>query len=122
MSFDPEPYASGLRQRNDRERVLIAERLVHARAEAQRLARVIIAADPFVRAVYLFGSVAEGQPRHIDFDIDIALEGGDSYEAMDIVQTSPFAIDVVDLALVPAHVRERILNNGIRFLRGAVDS
>lgn len=122
MSFDPEPYASGLRLRNDRERAQIAERLAQARTEAQRLARAILSADASVRTVYLFGSVAAGQPGHIDFDIDIALEGGDSYKAMDIVQSSPFDVDIVNLARVPEHVRTRILDSGIRFLPGAVDS
>lgn len=122
MSFDPEPYASGLRRRNDRERAQIEERLAQAKIEAQRLARAILAADASVRAVYLFGSVAAGQPKHIDFDIDIALEGGDSYRAMDIVQSSPFDVDIVDLARIPEHVRMRILDSGIRFLPDASTS
>lgn len=122
MSFDPERYASGLRRQNERERVQIAQRLAGAKVEAERLARAIMAADASVRAVYLFGSVGQGHPTHIDFDIDIALDGGDNYRAIDIVQSSAFDVDVVDLALVPAHVRERILSTGIKFVPDPGDS
>jgi len=57
--------------------------------------------------------MAEGVPRNPDFDIDIALDGGDAYRAMDVTDESPYEVDVVELALLPAHVRKRILEKGI---------
>lgn len=113
MSFDPERYAAGIRVANERERKAIDERMQRARSEAQRLAERIKASDSAVRAVYLFGSVAEGSASRIDFDIDLALEGGDTYKALDLTETSDFEVDVVALARLPTHVRERILDRGI---------
>lgn len=114
MSFDPEKYAVGWRAANERERAEIDERAEKARSEAWRLATLIGERDEAVRAVYLFGSLARGVPARLDFDIDLALDGGDTYKAMDAVADSEFEIDVVDLALLPAWTRERILESGER--------
>ena len=84
-----------------------------ARIEAQRLALAIHKADPRVRAVILFGSLAEGGPRQLDFDIDLALDGGDVDRALDLTESSPFEVDVVRLDLVPEHVRARIRARGV---------
>jgi len=65
MSFDPERYAAGIRLANEREREAIAERLRRALTEARRLAEALKAVDPALRAVYLFGSVAEGTASRI---------------------------------------------------------
>jgi predicted nucleotidyltransferase len=61
-----------------------------ARVEAARVARIISDSDAAVRRVILFGSLAKGMPRSEGFDIDLA-----------------------DLRLVPEHVRDRILDEGI---------
>jgi predicted nucleotidyltransferase len=114
MSFDPEPFVRHYREANAREEALIAERAARALDEAKRLAREIRAADQGVRGVILFGSLAEGGPRRIDFDIDLALEGGDLYRALDIVEDSSFDVDLVSLERLHDHVRARILEKGIR--------
>lgn len=114
MSFDPERYAAGIRLANERERNAIAERLQRARGEARRLAEAIKSQDPNTRAVYLFGSVAEGTPSRLGFDIDLALDGGDPYKALDVTESSEFEVDVADLDRLPVHVRDRILDRGIR--------
>ena len=114
MNFDPAPYAQGLRRLNEIERREIKKRTALAKSEASRLATAIKAADQKIRAVYLFGSLAEGEPKHLDFDIDLALDGGDVYLAMDITTESTFDVDVVDLARLPSQIREDILQKGIR--------
>ncbi len=119
MPFDPERYAAGLREANRRERERIGERATQAREEAARLARAITDADPEVQAVYLFGSLAEGDPRHLDFDIDLAIDGGDVYAAEAVTEQSAYAVDVVALDRVPAHVRERVEQHGrVLYRRG----
>lgn len=112
MPFDPERYAAGLREANRREHAQIAVRAGHAREEAARLARSIADTDPTVQAVYLFGSLAEGEPRRLDFDIDLAIDGGDVYAAEAATEQSTFSVDVVALDRVPEHVRERIEHHG----------
>ena len=113
MKFDPGPYAAHYRAENEEEKRKTLSRYDTALEEARRLARRIKETDSSVRRVILFGSMAEGVPRNPDFDIDIALDGGDAYRAMDVTDESPYEVDVVELALLPAHVRKRILEKGI---------
>ena len=103
--FDAEPYAEGIRELNRLEAERIGHRLEIAKAEALRLAEAIAAADPAVRRILLFGSVASGKPSGEGFDIDLAIDGGDLYAAMDIVEGSEFEIDLVDLSRLPASMR-----------------
>ncbi len=116
-AFDPEPYAEGIRALNERERAAIAERAAKARLEAERLARAIGAADPEVQAVYLFGSLASGEPTRLDFDIDLALDGGDPYAAMDLAEGSPFSVDIANLRLLPEGVRKHVVSAGLALFR-----
>lgn len=111
--FDPEPYARGIRDLNERERRAIVERAALARAEAERLALGIGRADPGVRSVRLFGSLARGEPKSLDFDIDLALEGGDVYAAMDAVADSAFKVDLVQLELLPEGARRAVVADGV---------
>ena len=112
MPFDPKPYAEGLRRLNEAEAKRVSRRLDAARDEAVRLAERIGEADPEIRRVYLFGSVAEGTPRSTDFDIDLAVEGGDVHTAMGATELSDFRVDVVDLDRISQHMRTRIVESG----------
>jgi hypothetical protein len=89
---------------------LHADFIAKLRALARDLARRIKEKDGAVRGVILFGSMAEGVPRNSDFDIDLALDGGDAYRAMDIKDESSYE---VELRLLPPRVRKRILERGI---------
>jgi len=124
VKFDPAPYADGLRKLNEIEHRRIRDRVQLAHAEASRLAEAIKAADPQVRAVYLFGSLAEGEPTNLNFDIDLALDGGDVYMAMDIASDSTFDVDLVDLHRLPSHIRDRILQKGegLAILKSVLDA
>ena len=82
--------------------------------EADQIAAAIAAADPGVRAVYLFGSLAVGDPSHRGFDIDLAIEGGDVYTAEAVAESASFPVDVVSLERLPATVRKRIRETGRR--------
>ena len=68
--------------------------------------------DSAVRSVTLFGSVAAGNPRAVTFDIDLALEGGDLYRAMEVAESSSRSVDIVDIQRLPDHVRARIQETG----------
>ena len=112
MKFDPEPFVRRIRKDNAVEKEKIRERQEEAILEAERLAKTIMAADPEVRRVFLFGSLAEGMPRNPHFDIDLAMDGGDIHKAMDLSEDSPFAVDIVELAGLPEHIRKRVLEKG----------
>ena len=113
MNFDPRPFAAHYRASNEAELQAIAERADAALEEARQLAQRIRQADPGVRAVILFGSLAEEGPRRLDFDIDLALDGGDVYKALDSTESSPFEVDVVQLDRLPEHVRARVRARGV---------
>ena len=113
MNFDPRPFAEHYRASNEAELRAIAERADAALEEARQLAQRIRQADPGVRAVILFGSLAEEGPRRLDFDIDLALDGGDVYKALDSTESSPFEVDVVQLDRLPEHVRARVRARGV---------
>jgi hypothetical protein len=57
-------------------------------------------------------SLTSGEPHHPDFDIDLALDGGDVYAAEEIAASCPFEVDVVSLALLPEETRRRIRERG----------
>jgi len=111
--FDPAPYAEGIVRENERELARIRARLEKARPEAERLSRAIKSADPAVRRVFLFGSVTKGDAAREGFDLDLAMDGGDLYKALDIVEDSEFEVDLVRLDLVPECLRKSIHATGI---------
>lgn len=112
MSFDPRPYIDGLKRANQREAAATQEPSREALKEAQRLADRIAAGDESVRAVHLFGSLAEGVPSNLHVDIDIAIDGGNIYRAMEIAEDSSFSVDFVELRLLPDFVRREIESAG----------
>jgi len=117
VKFDPEPFVRRIRKDNAVEKEKIRERQEEAILEAERLAKTIMAADPEVRRVFLFGSLAEGMPRNPHFDIDLAMDGGDLYQAMGITEDSAFKVDIVELDSLPEHIRKRVLEKGREILR-----
>ena len=110
--FDPESFAAGIKLENAAELKRVEARFQEAMHEAAKLASTIKSADPGVLKVLLFGSLAEGIPTHPDFDIDLALVGGDPHKAMLVVEDSAFKVDIVMLDRLPEGMRKRILENG----------
>ena len=113
MTFDPRPYVEGLKRANEAEKAATLERVAQAKAEARSVAEKIGALDHDVHRIYLFGSLAEGNPTHLDFDIDLAMVGGDVLVAMEAVEESEFSVDIVELKLLPRHLQQRIQSEGI---------
>lgn len=113
MDFDPEPFAKAIRERNAAEALRLAAARKDALAEAVRLAALIRHGVPKVERVILFGSVAEDRVRSLEFDIDLALVGGEIYHAEEIAATSVFRIDIADYNRLPEHIRSRIESTGI---------
>lgn len=117
MPFDPRPYAAGLRRLNQREQERTAHRATEARRVAEELAHRIGAHDPAVKCVYLFGSLNTDTPRNPDFDIDLALDGGDVLRAMELAEESAFPVDIVRLQQLPPHVVRKITSDGTALYR-----
>ncbi|MFP4377075.1 MAG: nucleotidyltransferase domain-containing protein [Spirochaetales bacterium] len=113
MPFDPERYASGLKRQNKKEAERIAALAEEARNKAHELSTAIAQADPEVRAVYLFGSLAGEGPRHLNFDIDLAIDGGDVFAAEQATEDSDFSVDVVALDRLPPDTAARIRRSGL---------
>jgi Nucleotidyltransferase domain. len=114
----PIPYkADAIRKQNEDERRRLADLRGAAFAEAQRLAARIEKLAPGVEQVILFGSVAEDTIRDADFDLDLAIVGGDSYLVEDIVSESSFKVDVVDYERLPEHLQRRIDERGVALIR-----
>jgi predicted nucleotidyltransferase len=121
MSFDPRPFAEHYKKANAAELRVIQDRANQARKEARHLAELIVAGDPDVREIVLFGSLAEEGPRRLDFDIDLGMVGGDLSKALQIIEGSPFKVDLVDLDRIPAHIKSRIAASGIQLRRRGDD-
>lgn len=113
MNFDPRPYIEGIKRANKAEQAEIERRAHGARREAGLLAARIAECDRAVHRVLLFGSLAQACPTRLDFDIDLACDGGDIYSAMSIGEESEFPVDIVDLNRLPEHVRRRIETDGV---------
>lgn len=102
MKFNPGPYARRIRKDN----AMVMEKI------RERRKRAILEANPAVRRVFFFDSLAERMPRNLDFDIDLAMDGGDIHEAMDLCEDSPFKVDIVELGSLPELIRRRVLEKG----------
>lgn len=101
------------RKREKRKKERIDRRLPEARLEADRIAARLVAADADVRKIILFGSVATGSVRSEQFDIDLAIEGGNHLSLMRIAEESPFSVDLVDLEAVSERFRHAVEAKGI---------
>ncbi len=111
--FDPEPYAAGWRRRNREEADAIARRTEAARREAAGLAERM-GREAGAERVFLFGSTAdEAGPRRLDFNIDLALDGGDWEKAREIADASGFAVDLLEYRRAPEHIRRRVDRSGV---------
>ncbi len=98
-AFDLDAVASRIHAANSAESLHIEQRRLQARSVAQELAARMRASDSGVRAVWGFGSTfEEGRPYRLDSDIDLAIEGGNIVSLMKIVETTTFAIDLVDIS------------------------
>lgn len=100
------------RRRNREAEERRARRLEDARAEAPRLAAELARIDPRVREVWVFGSVATGRPGREQFDIDLAVAGGDVISLYARMPDTAFDVDLVDLDAVSEGFRAMIYRRG----------
>ncbi|MCF7929638.1 MAG: nucleotidyltransferase domain-containing protein [Spirochaetales bacterium] len=113
--FDPTPFIAYHREQNKREQELIEQLVEEAKREARRLAGRLVR-EAGVSGVILFGSLAEGTVYRREFDIDLAIEGGDEYRAVAIAEGCAFPVDVCDYDDLPETLRKRIDIYGIRLV------
>ena len=66
-------------------------------AEADRLTKCFVKADPGLRKVVLFGSLATGDLGNREPDVDLAVDSPQYLRLVSIGLDSPFKVDVVDL-------------------------
>lgn len=66
-------------------------------AEAERLTKCFLEADPDLRTVVLFGSLASGDLGNREPDVDLAVDSPQYLRLVSIALDSPFKVDVVDL-------------------------
>jgi predicted nucleotidyltransferase len=85
---------------------------IRAIVEAERLAAELANIDPAVREVWLFGSVASGRPGREEFDIDLAIAGGDALTLFAQLPETEFEVDIVELENVSARFREMVKRTG----------
>ena len=113
-------YARAWRLRNEARTADLRRLVADARAEALRLADMLVH-DFRASRVILFGSVARGDPRRTDFDIDLAVAGIAAerwFEAGGAARlASTRRVEIVNLEAVRDALRDRILTEGI-VLRG----
>lgn len=114
--FNPNDYAKNIQALNIEKQAKIDERLNKANEEAVFLAKKMMKNDSSIKAIYLFGSVATGIVNNLDFDIDLAMDGGDEYKAMDIAEISAFKIDIINLDLLSSDKKKLILAHAKRLV------
>ncbi len=106
------------RRRNRKAAEARADRLARARTEAPRIAAELARIDPRVTEVWLFGSVATGRVGREDFDIDLAVRGGDVISLYARLPESEFDVDLVDIESVSDRFRDMIVRRGERIYHG----
>ena len=103
-------------RRLERERAL-RERVGQAREEVARLVLEIQAADPGVRRIVLFGSLARNSVKRLSFDIDLAVDSDHHLRLTDVALESPFKVDLVDLTSCSEYVTEAVERDGVELYR-----
>jgi len=96
-SFDPVPFREGLRKRNARYRQALEYRIQEARAFLPTLVNAFLSIDPDIEKIVLFGSLARGEPRTLEFDIDLAVRSKKYLKLVSWTLDQKWKIDLVDL-------------------------
>lgn len=105
--FDAQSYASFWKKQNEAEKKRIKDRTRKALEEAHHIATRLVL-EAAVKKVVLFGSLAENTVKNEQFDIDLAVWGGNWSVAQEIGEKSPFSVDIVEYENLPPHLKKRI--------------
>ena len=81
-------------------------------AEAHRLTKCFVEADPDLRKVVLFGSLATGDLGHREPDVDLAVDSPQYLRLVSIALDSPFKVDVLDLPNARAVISRAVEHHG----------
>ena len=81
-------------------------------AEAHRLTKCFVDADPDLRKVVLFGSLATGDLGHREPDVDLAVDSPQYLRLVSIALDSPFKVDVIDLPNARAVISRAVEHHG----------
>ncbi len=110
-------FANRLKQGNYKYEMDMLIRRKEAKAEAKRLAALLRSKIPEITQIWGFGSVFErDRPFSIASDIDLALEGGDYFTAFEIVNSSSFKVDLIDITDKNDRFASLIRKHGINLL------
>jgi len=108
--------AKAINERNERERVererLISERIDAAHHEVERLVDEFKRSDPDLRSVVLFGSLARGDVKRLNFDIDLAVRTERFMDLLGIAIDSTFKVDLIDLSTASPYIAESVERDG----------
>jgi predicted nucleotidyltransferase len=111
---DPLIAARRIMLQNDKEAKELELRRCRAQDLGRVLARTMLAAHPDAKRVWGFGSVFETWRNfRMTSDIDLAVEGGDIFALMTLVEDKDFSVDVVDLSSCQPAIAEFIRDQGI---------
>ena len=104
--------ARQIRADNENTDKVIEERVRSAFVEVGRLEKKFLEADPHLRRLYLFGSLAEDRVSRESFDIDLAVDSDKYLEIVGLCFDSDFKVDLVDLKTIHQFIRAHILSKG----------
>ncbi len=80
--------------------------------EVDRLIKEFRDRDPELKRIVLFGSLASGNPRNPNFDIDLSFEGRELYACTAIALDSSFKVDLVDYRSLPITCGRKLIPMG----------
>jgi len=114
MDFDWAAWKRAEILRNRERAASKAVRLEKALLEATRLSEKLLAVDPGIQAIILFGSVARKEPVSDHFDIDIAVRGSTCFALLEAEAISPdYPVDLVQLEYTSKRMQENIEREGM---------
>jgi predicted nucleotidyltransferase len=113
--------AETINRRNRTERTItekrLRDRVSAARAEVDRLVLSFGEVDAQLRQVVLFGSLARGDAKRLEFDIDLAVESSRFTDLLGIAMDSEFKVDLVDLACASPYILKSVDREGVVVFR-----
>ena len=95
--FDPRPYQKEWKRIEAAYKRVLRLRVQKARSFLPRLVSAFLELDPELEKVVLFGSLARGIPRQLEFDIDLGVRSKHYFRLLSWALDQPWKIDLVDL-------------------------
>lgn len=101
------------RRRRKQARAQLEDRIVRAKGEVTRLVEAFKCADPELRRIVLFGSLARGRVTNQQFDIDLAVDSPHFMDLLGLAIDSEFPVDLIDLTFCSDYVRSSVRREGL---------